>query len=205
MKQSSPFSADDDINNYIKDDDLNKLIRRARDYQLFGFSSFSHGNLSDIPKLQTVIISCIDCRLLIEKLFNLEVGEVLIIRTAGTIIDISVIRSLIISIYKLGVDKIVLLGHKDCTITDSDLRKMESNIYVKTGMPIEKFTEKIHNSSDFRTFIRSIKDPIQNLQLQLKKLYLMKESGVIPDNVIITCYLYDEKEGKIDQIKFNTD
>ena len=81
---------------------------------------------------------------------------------------------------------------------------MESNIYVKTGLPIDKFNKKLHGPTDFRTFIGKITDPVQNLQLQLKKLYLMKESKIIPENVIISCYLYDEKEGKIEPIKFES-
>jgi len=204
LKESSPFSSDNDINCYIKDDDLTNLIRRARDFHLFEFSSYSHGNLSKIPKLQTAILTCIDCRILIEKLFKLEIGEAIIIRTAGNIVDLSVMRNLIISIYQLSVDKIILLGHKDCgmKLTESDFKKMEMNIYIKTGLSIEKFNEKLHGSSTFRSFIGSFKDPVQNIQLQLKKIHLMKESKVIPENVIILGYIYDEKEGTIEEIKF---
>ncbi|NHI91216.1 MAG: hypothetical protein EAX96_01850 [Candidatus Lokiarchaeota archaeon] len=204
MENKSSDLVDKNVYNYIKKDPLDNLIRKARNFQLFEFSEFSHGNLSKIPKLQTAILTCIDCRILVEKLFKLEIGEAVVIRTAGNIIDSSILKNLIISIYGLSVNKIILLGHLDCgmTINEKEFKKIINNIYVKTGLSIEKFNEKLHNTISFREFIGGFNDPIQNIQLQLKRLYLMQQSKVIPDNVMIQGYLYNEKDGSIKHVEF---
>ncbi|MHA1799271.1 MAG: carbonic anhydrase [Candidatus Helarchaeota archaeon] len=187
-------------------DKITELLRRTRDFQLYEFSEFSHGNISKIPKLQTAIITCIDCRILIEKIFRLEIGEAVIIRTAGNIITSSVMRDLIVAIYSLSVNKIILIGHLDCgmKMTDADYKKLEMNIYVKTGLHINEFTKKLHKDLTFRAFLGGFRNPLENMRYQLKKLKLMKESSVIPENVIIEAFIYNEKKGLLEDFQFSS-
>lgn len=61
-----------------------------------------------------VIFGCSDSRLAAEIIFDLGLGDAFVVRTAGQVIDLSVLGSIEYSIAMLGVPLIVVLGHDSC-------------------------------------------------------------------------------------------
>ena len=61
-----------------------------------------------------VIFGCSDSRLAAEIIFDVGLGDVCVVRTAGQVIDDAVLGSLEYSIGVLGVPLIVVLGHDSC-------------------------------------------------------------------------------------------
>ncbi|MDQ0029269.1 carbonic anhydrase [Arthrobacter bambusae] len=61
-----------------------------------------------------VIFGCSDSRLAAEIIFDLGLGDVFVVRTAGQVIDDAVLGSLEYSISQLHVPLIVILGHDSC-------------------------------------------------------------------------------------------
>jgi carbonic anhydrase len=61
-----------------------------------------------------VIFGCSDFRLAAEIIFDVGLGDVFVVRTAGQVIDDAVLGSLEYSIGVLGVPLIVILGHDSC-------------------------------------------------------------------------------------------
>jgi carbonic anhydrase len=61
-----------------------------------------------------VIFGCSDSRLAAEIIFDVGLGDVFVVRTAGQVIDDAVLGSLEYSIGVLGVPLIVILGHDSC-------------------------------------------------------------------------------------------
>lgn len=61
-----------------------------------------------------VIFGCSDSRLAAEIIFDLGLGDAFVVRTAGQVIDLSVLGSIEYSIAVLGVPLIVVLGHDNC-------------------------------------------------------------------------------------------
>ena len=61
-----------------------------------------------------VIFGCSDSRLAAEIIFDVGLGDVFVVRTAGQVIDDAVLGSLEYSIGVLGVPLIVVLGHDNC-------------------------------------------------------------------------------------------
>ena len=61
-----------------------------------------------------VIFGCSDSRLAAEIIFDVGLGDVFVVRTAGQVIDDAVLGSLEYSIGVLGVPLIVVLGHDSC-------------------------------------------------------------------------------------------
>ena len=55
-----------------------------------------------------------DPRIDIHRIFQLEPGDVIVLRNAGNIFTQDMIRSLIIAIFKYKIKYIVILGHLDC-------------------------------------------------------------------------------------------
>ncbi|WP_028280182.1 carbonic anhydrase [Arthrobacter sp. H5] len=61
-----------------------------------------------------VIFGCSDSRLAAEIIFDLGLGDVFVVRTAGQVIDDAVLGSLEYSVSLLQVPLIVILGHDNC-------------------------------------------------------------------------------------------
>ncbi len=61
-----------------------------------------------------VIFGCSDSRLAAEIIFDVGLGDVFVVRTAGQVIDDAVLGSLEYSVGVLGVPLIVVLGHDSC-------------------------------------------------------------------------------------------
>lgn len=61
-----------------------------------------------------VIFGCSDSRLAAEIIFDVGLGDVFVVRTAGQVIDDAVLGSLEFSVDQLSVPLIVILGHDSC-------------------------------------------------------------------------------------------
>ena len=63
---------------------------------------------------RVVIFSCSDSRVPVEMVFDLGLGDAFVIRTAGQIIDSSIIASVASAIEKFDVNLLGVMGHASC-------------------------------------------------------------------------------------------
>ena len=80
---------------------------------------FKNYKASKYPTKKIAILSCMDTRLtlLLPAALGMKNGDVKIIKNAGGVISHpygSVIRSLLVCIYELGIEEILVIGHYDC-------------------------------------------------------------------------------------------
>ena len=71
-------------------------------------------SLRDAQHPMAVIFGCSDSRLAAEIIFDVGLGDVFVVRTAGQVIDDAVLGSLEFSVDSLQVPLIVVLGHDSC-------------------------------------------------------------------------------------------
>ena len=81
------------------------------------------------PDKKIAIVSCMDTRLteLLPAALGIKNGDVKIIKNAGAIISHpfgSVVRSLLVAIYELGVNEVMIVGHTDCGAKHMDSEQM---------------------------------------------------------------------------------
>lgn len=142
-------------------------------------------HLSPRPRKKVVIITCMDTRLSIRTL-GLETGDAHILRNAGGIVTDDVIRSLLISHYKLGTEEFVLINHTDCgmlTFTDEEFRQqLERSSGTATVAP---------------TQFHSFKDVEKNVREQLQKL---RSHPWIKKEISLRGFVYDVKTGRLKEI-----
>src|SRR5205807_2370568 len=82
------------------------------------------------PRKHMAVVTCMDCRLvqMFEQALGLERGDVLELRTAGATISMperataanDLIRSLAGGIYLLGVREVLVIGHTNCGLAQSN-------------------------------------------------------------------------------------
>ena len=63
-----------------------------------------------------MILSCADSRLPPELVFNTELGELLVIRSAGAVVDRSVLASVEYGAARLHIPLLVVMGHESCDV-----------------------------------------------------------------------------------------
>ncbi|WP_300342263.1 carbonic anhydrase [Nesterenkonia sp.] len=71
-------------------------------------------SLTESQHPMAVIFGCSDSRLAAEIIFDVGLGDVFVVRTAGQVIDDAVLGSLEFSVDALQVPLIVVLGHDSC-------------------------------------------------------------------------------------------
>ena len=108
---------------------------RLRDGNLrFVSGSSSHPNqdalhrasLVDTQHPFAVIFGCSDSRLAAEIIFDLGLGDIFVVRTAGQVIDDAVLGSLEFSVSVLNVPLIVVLGHDRCGAVSATIDAIDS-------------------------------------------------------------------------------
>ncbi|MET1089334.1 MAG: carbonic anhydrase [Arthrobacter sp.] len=129
-----------------------------------------------------VIFGCSDSRLAAEIIFDVGLGDVFVVRTAGQVIDDAVLGSLEYSVGVLGVPLIAILGHDSCGAVSA------TKAAVDTGdMPagfIRDLVERITPS--VLTAIRQDKHEVNDMVVEHVKQTaqrLVDSSRVISDAV----------------------
>jgi carbonic anhydrase len=139
-----------------------------------------------IPKYPVLIITCMDPRIDVYRIFQLKPGDVFVVRNAGNTFTEDVLRSILIAIHEYGVRNIFILGHIDCGMTKVHLIALGQKLskpalarILRNGTNIQIELQKY-----FKTFI----DEIQNIKAQVEKI---RKAPEIPAGVFVTGMLYD--------------
>ncbi|MFW9999639.1 MAG: carbonic anhydrase [Candidatus Hodarchaeota archaeon] len=145
-----------------------------------------------IPKFPILFLTCIDPRIDIHQIFQFNPGDIFILRNAGNIYTIDMMRSILIAIHKYKVKHIIVLGHLDCGMTKINIKEFRQNLsnefLKRLSINYSDLISKLYNF--FKPFDNEIRNTIQQINaLQEIKTYF-------PD-VEVTGMIYDIKSGWI--------
>lgn len=94
---------------------------------------------------RAVVLACSDSRVPVELIFDVGLGDIFVVRTAGEILDPAVLASLEYAIESLNIDLVVVMGHDQCGAVSAAQAAMDNNA-VPDGWKrtlIEKVTPSI--------------------------------------------------------------
>ena len=151
-----------------------------------------------------VIFGCSDSRLAAEIIFDVGLGDVFVVRTAGQVIDDAVLGSLEYSIGVLGVPLIVVLGHDSCGAVSATKSAVETG-QMPVGF-IRDLVERITPS--VLTSLRNDKTEVNDMVVEHVKQTshrLVDSSRVISDAIeggraAVVGLSYSLKEGRADLV-----
>lgn len=151
-----------------------------------------------------VIFGCSDSRLAAEIIFDVGLGDIFVVRTAGQVIDDAVLGSLEYSVSVLNVPLIVVLGHDSCGAVTATAQAVESGA-MPTGF-IRDLVERITPSvlTARRNGITEINDMVEE-HIRQTAQRLVDSSRVIADAVekgstAVVGVTYRLDEGKADLV-----
>jgi carbonic anhydrase len=148
-------------------------------------SNFEDTALTGIAKRGLAIVTCIDSRINPLAVVGMDAGDAKIIRNAGSRVTEDVLRTLVLAIYLLGVQRILVMPHTDCRMATSDEQQIHDQIFTTHGVDTR--------SIEFRTTLNQT----QALQQDVQRIrsYPLLQNGVVVGGAI-----YDVHSGKLNPV-----
>lgn len=86
------------------------------------------------PSLRTTILTCMDTRIDVYRVFGLRRGEAHVLRNGGGVVTDDAIRSLAISQFELGTREVVVMQHTTCGMTTMTNDGFSDTLQQATGL-----------------------------------------------------------------------
>ena len=157
---------------------------------------------SKYPDKKVAILSCMDTRLteLLPAALGIKNGDVKIIKNAGGVITHpfgSVVRSLLVAIFELGVTDIMVIGHTDCGV-----QYINGDVMIKhmlsRGVEQEVIDMVRYCGIDFDKWLEGFDSVEQSVE---KTIDFIVNHPLVPKDVSVYGFVMDSVTGKLNLIK----
>lgn len=160
---------------------------------------------SKYPNRNLAIVTCMDTRLteMLPAALGIKNGDAKIIKDAGGMIVHpfgSVVRSLLIAIYELGVTDIMVIGHTDCGVQHMDVDEITSKM-LEEGIDEEVFHNMKYYGIDFEQWMGGF-DCVETAVCE--SVELLEHHPLIPEKVSIYGFVIDTETGLLKQVAGGT-
>jgi carbonic anhydrase len=158
--------------------------------------------LSDrFPNKKLIIVTCMDTRLveLLPKAMNVRNGDVMMIKVAGAVVAHpfgSVMRSILVAVYKLGAQEVAVVGHHGCGMVDlksEDLlnRTRELGVAPETVRMLDRAGV---NLDQWLTGFSRVEDGVR------ASVKLIRDHPLMPAHLPVHGLVMDPETGKLDVV-----
>jgi len=155
-------------------------------------------DLSIVQHPFAVILGCGDSRVVPELIFDQGVGDLFVLRIAGTIADDAVIASIEYAIEHLGIRLVVVLGHEKCGAVTAALNHETSagKINSLLGYIEPSIQAALTNTGDLLTNV--IKTHVKRTVTIIQQTEPIVSSEYKRDNLWILPAYYNLTTGRVD-------
>lgn len=154
-----------------------------------------------------VVISCSDSRVPVEIIFDVGLGDIFVIRTAGHVLSNETMGSLEYAVKELGVKFIMIMGHDNCGAVNSAMKIFNGGEYEHVTPNVHKLLSHIYPVFEQmkETGKTELDDAIKmNIQYQVQDLISKDEylaQKVKENQILIVGAKYSLDTGLVDIIK----
>lgn len=173
---------------------LDEIMQANRAFLAANGVSLQKKAIPKAPRRNVAIFTCMDSRLveLLEPAMGISRGDAHVLKNAGnTLADPrgGVVRSLVVSIYALGVEEILVVGHRDCGMAQVSAEKLKKAMLAR-GIP----AEDIEQIREMDEWLGAFADPEDNVR---KVVGLIRSSPLIPKDVPIHGLIMEPTRGAL--------
>ena len=171
--------------------DLTTLLDRNRSFA----EQFAAGDLKILPRMSTILLTCIDSRVDPAHLFGLGLGDAIVIRNAGGRITRAVMRDLgILSVLAASANQpgtspmqpeLVVIHHTDCGMSRLANPAIQGQVAKRLGLSVDEVSAM------------AISDPTTSVQDDVERL---RQTPGMPDQLVVSGFVYDVSNGTINQV-----
>ena len=161
--------------------EFDDLLAANRDYA----ASFESSGLRGRAARGLAVVTCMDSRIEPLQMLGLSKGDAKILRNAGARVTDDVLRTLVLAVHLLGVDRVMVVAHTDCrmaTVTDDEVHAA-----IREGAGIDT------RSLEFRTMDdqeATLADDVQRI----------RSSPYLPAGLPVLGCRYDVATGRVDVV-----
>ena len=153
---------------------------------------------SKYPDKKIAIVTCMDTRLveLLPAALGIKNGDVKMIKNAGGVIDNpwdSTMRSLLVGVYELGVEKIMIIGHTECGVQGMNAEEM-LHLMEKRGISPDTLSLIKRCGIDLDKWLTGFEDTEKAVKDSVE---LVKNHPLLPSDIEVSGYIMDSVTGKL--------
>ena len=150
------------------------------------------------PKKQLAIFTCMDTRLVdfLEPAMGIRRGDAKVIKNAGnTVLDPKggVIRSLVAAIFLLGVEEILVVGHKDCGMSSVDAGALRRDM-IERGIDPGAIDALV---PDLAQWLGAFDHPDDNVE---RVVSIIRSCPLIPKDVPVHGLIFCPDDGHLEVV-----
>lgn len=148
-------------------------------------STFTDSELTGKAARGLAVVTCMDSRIDPLGVFGLKPGDAKILRNAGARVTEDVLRTLVLAVYLLGVNRVLVMPHTDCGMaktTDDEVHGLAARYGVDT------------RSLEFHTV------PDQDSALR-RDLTRIRTSPFLPADLAVGGAVYDVRTGRLTPVE----
>jgi carbonic anhydrase len=149
-------------------------------------------NKENTPKYPILIITCMDPRIDVYKIFQLNPGDIFVFKNAGNVYTNDMLRSILVTIIEFNIKYVIILGHLDCGMTKVNLKEFRAKLPSEFLSQLSKNYTVILSEID--KFFLPFNNEVENVRKQIKNVATIK--SLFPE-IEITGMIYDVKTGLI--------
>ncbi len=153
------------------------------------------------PDKKIAVLSCMDTRLteLQPAALGVRYGDVKVIKNAGAVISHpfgSVIRSLMVAIYELGVEEVMVIAHSDCGACHMNHAEMIEQMKAR-GISEETMDALRFCGVDFAGWLDGFEDTERSVRGTVNAI---KHHPLIPKDIKVHGFIIDSVTGKLTRV-----
>jgi len=166
--------------------DVQTLIDRNLEFA----SGFTQGDLVILPRLSTLVLTCLDARVDPAHFFGLQLGDAVVMRNIGgrvtdeVIEHIAILRGLAVVLGSGSLD-VAIVHHTDCGASRFANPQVRQRLGQAAGTG-EAAIERL-----------AITDPQTSVAEDFDRL---RAAPTLPDELVVSGYVYDVSDGQVREI-----
>lgn len=157
-----------------------------------------------IPNKKMVVFTCMESRLveLLPKALNIQNGDVKMVKNAGAIIRKSfdsIIKSILVAVYKLEAEEVVVIGHHDCGMSSVNTQSLMDQM-KQEGISDETFKALEYSGIDFHHEFHGFDSVEQSIA---QSVDIIRNHPLLPSYVLVHGLIIDPHTGKVDVVSID--
>ena len=169
----------------------NRQFVESREYEAYHASRF--------PNKKLVVVTCMDTRLceLLPKAMNLRNGDVKMIKVAGAVVSHpfgSVMRSILVAVYELGVEEVIIVGHHQCGMVNLNSDRMLEK-FKAAGVSPDVLATLDHAGINLQAWLTGFNVIEEGVR---QSVSMVRNHPLVPRKIPVHGMVMDPETGKID-------
>ncbi len=159
---------------------------------------------NSIPNKKMVIFTCMESRLveLLPKALNIQNGDAKMVKNAGAIIRKSfdsIIKSILVAIYKLEAEEVAVIGHHDCGMSSVNTHELMDQMKAE-GIKDETFKALEYSGIDFHHEFHGFQTVEESIAQSVE---IIREHPLLPAHVLVHGLVISPDTGKVDIVSID--